>query len=116
MARFQNFLAEYEGIDASYSNDDDEMTETEQLLADIDINVETEDCEQFFTKFGKIDRAQIISVLNDQSVFYTVTKIDIFDESTEDSAFSYDDRYSAATFQGIMPDSGAAGVLTAGES
>src|SRR5271168_3747384 len=43
-------------------------------------------------------------------------KSDIFNEPKESSAFSFDDRYSANVFCGIMPDTGAADVSTAGES
>ena len=75
-----------------------------------------ENCDHFFTEYGKVDGAQIVSVLNDQSVFHAITKVDIFNEPKESSAFTFDDRYSATTFQGIMPDSGAAGISTAGKS
>ena len=98
MTRFQTFLVEYEGIDGPYDNDNDDLTEAEQLLADIDMTVEGEDCDQFFTKFGPIDGAQTVAVLNNQSVFHAVTKVDIFNELTEDSVYPYEGRYSATIF------------------
>ena len=65
MTRFQIFLVEYEGINKSYNNNNDDLIEAEQLLADIDMTVEGEDCDQFFTEFGPIDGAQIVAILND---------------------------------------------------
>ena len=49
-----------------------------------------------------------------------MTKEDIFQESRKqdsnsNSVFMNDNRYSSETFQGILPDTGAAGVSTAGE-
>ena len=62
------------------------------------MTVEGEDCDQFFTEFGLIDGIQTVTVLNDQSVFHAVIKVDIFNKSTEDSVYSYEDRYSATIF------------------
>ena len=56
VAFFQSFLAEYEGVDGPYDNDDD-ITETEQLLAEMSIDADNEDYGQFFTEFGEIDEA-----------------------------------------------------------
>jgi hypothetical protein len=49
-------------------------------------------------------------------MLYTIIKIDIVNKPKKVliSAFIFDSRYSGTTFQGIMPDSGAAGVSTAG--
>ena len=57
-----------------------------------------------------------MTILNNQSTLHAITKEDIFNkpiQQSESSVFSFEDRYSSNTFQGIMPDSGAAGVLTA---
>ena len=82
-------------MDGPYDNNDD-ITETEQLLAEMEIG--GEDYDHFFTEYGEIDGAQVVSVLNDQSAFHTITKIDVFNEPIEDSVFIFEDRYSAATF------------------
>jgi len=70
---------------------------------------------QYFTKYSKVDGIQTVAVLNNQSTLHSITKLDIFNELKESSAFSFDDRYSAYIFYGIIPDIGAAGVSTAGE-
>ncbi|KAI0991241.1 hypothetical protein K3495_g16946, partial [Podosphaera aphanis] len=59
----------------------------------------------------------MLAVLDDQSVHHTFTKEDKFQQILPQEpieAFTFDGRYSADQFQGIMPDTGAAGVSTAG--
>jgi hypothetical protein len=109
-AYFQSFLAQYEGVEDL----DSEINETEQLL--IDMEIEDYSSDQYFTEFGEVDGTQTVTILNDQSLFHSVTKSDIFNEPKKSSTFSFDDRYSANVFHGIMPDTGAAEVSTAGES
>jgi len=92
---------------------EDKINEAEQLLMDMEIEDYSSD--QYFTEFGKVDGIQTVAVLNDQSMLHSITKSDIFNEAKESSTFSFDDRYSANVFHGIMPDTGAAGVSTAGE-
>ena len=48
-------------------------------------------------------------------MFYSIIKLDIFNELKESSAFFFNDRYSVNVFHSIMPDTGAAGVSIAGE-
>ena len=48
-------------------------------------------------------------------MFHFITKSDIFNELKESSIFSFNDRYLANIFYGIMPDIRATGVSTAGE-
>ena len=62
-----------------------------------------------------------MAILNNQSTLYVVTKKDPFNTEVPVDiipkmplAFTFDNCYLLNTFQGIMPDSGAAGVLTAG--
>ena len=81
----------------------------------MDMEIEDYSSDQYFTEYGKVDGTQTVAVLNDQSTLHSITKLDIFNEPKESSAFSFDDRYSANVFYGIMPDTGAAGVSTAGE-
>ena len=56
-----------------------------------------------------------MAILNDQSIVYSFTKTDIFAKQSKNSLFTFKDRYSLGIFQGIIPDSGAVEVLTAGE-
>jgi hypothetical protein len=48
-------------------------------------------------------------------MFYFITKSDIFNEPKESFIFSFNNRYSANVFYGIMPDIRAAKVFIAGE-
>jgi len=48
-------------------------------------------------------------------MLYAITKSDIFNKLKKSSIFSFNNRYSANVFYGIMPDTGATGVFTAGE-
>jgi hypothetical protein len=82
----------------------------------MEMEIETEN---YLTELREIDGTQIVAILNDQSTLHVVTRKDPFDELAEAepneiSAFTFDNRYLSNTFQGIMPDSGAAGVSTAG--
>ena len=44
-------------------------------------------------------------------MFYFITKLDIFNELKESSAFSFNNRYSVNIFYSIILDPRAAGVL-----
>ena len=64
-----------------------------------------------------------MAILNDQSTLHVVTKKDPFDTEVPMDiiprmplAFTFDNCYLLNIFQGIMLDSGAAGVLTTGNS
>ena len=81
----------------------------------MDMEIENYSPNQYFTKYSEVDGTQTVAVLNDQSTLHSITKSDIFNEPKESSAFSFDDRYSANVFYGIMLDIGAAGVSTVGE-
>ena len=82
----------------------------------MDIEIEDYPSDQYITELGEVDGIQTVTALNNQSTLYSITKVDIFNEPKESSAFSFDERYSASVFHGIMLDTGAAGVSTAGES
>jgi hypothetical protein len=94
------------------------LTETEQLLADITID-EKHKNKRFFIEFGQIDRTEVVIALNNQSMLYIITKVDVFNKpkvntfskSLASSAFTLNNRYSDTIFQGIIPDSGTAGVF-----
>ncbi|KIM93291.1 hypothetical protein OIDMADRAFT_138097 [Oidiodendron maius Zn] len=109
MAYFQTFLIQYEGVEESL--EDEATTEAEQLLADMEI--EDIPYEHFLTELGEVKGLETVAILNNQSAMHLITRTDMF--RTENSAFTVSGRYSSDVFQGIMPDSGAAGVSTAGE-
>ena len=75
-----------------------------------------EEYNTYFTEFGEVNGTQTVAILNDQSAQHAITSEDIFKASLlqlpETLVFTFKDRYSSAVFQGIMPDSGAAGILT----
>lgn len=115
-AYFQSFLAQYEGLENLEDND---VNETEELLRTMEI--EDYPAEQYLTEFGNVEGTCTVAVLNDQSALHSITRSDIFNEPQTHKPqireiFSFDDRYSEQIFHGIMPDTGAAGVSTAGES
>ena len=48
-------------------------------------------------------------------MLYSIIKLDIFNKLKESSAFSFNNKYSANIFYGIMLDIRAAGVSIAGK-
>jgi hypothetical protein len=79
----------------------------------VDENKDFYDFDNYVTKLGEINRPETVAILNNYSVFHSLTKTDVFNLPAEPLAFTFDSRYSSETFQGIMPDSRAAGVSTA---
>ena len=73
----------------------------------------------FVSGWGRC-RDQIIGRSSEDrpSMIHSITGSDVFNEPTENTTdtFSFDDRYAVNSFQGIMPDTGAAGVSTAVEA
>jgi hypothetical protein len=116
---FQHFLLEWEGIETS---EGDTQHETEQLLMDMEMWHTTAnpiDMEIWHTTANPIelDEIKTLSILRDQAARHVITKEDVFHDPAPkeaSSVFTFNDRYSDEVFQGIMPDSGAAGVSTAG--
>jgi hypothetical protein len=81
----------------------------------VDKNKDFYDFDNYVTKLKEINRPETVAILNNYFVFHSLIKTDVFNLPTESSAFTFDSRYSSETFQGIMPNSGAAGVSTAGQ-
>jgi hypothetical protein len=79
----------------------------------VDKNKDFYDFDNYVTKLEEINRPKTVAILNNYSVFYSLTKTNIFNLPAEPSAFIFNSRYFSETFQGIMPDSRAAGVSTA---
>lgn len=110
-ARYQSFLADWEGVKGLTDRDDDEV---DRFLAETDPHIDDEldiPPEGFLTEFGPIDPKKAMSVLNNQSTLHAITKYRLGDNSV----FTIASRYSSLEFHGIMPDTGASGVSTAGE-
>jgi len=70
---------------------------------------------QYFTKYSEVDGIQTVTVLNNQSTLYSITKSDIFNKLKESSAFSFNNRYLANVFYGIILDTRAVGVSIVGK-
>ncbi|KAI0992585.1 hypothetical protein K3495_g15600, partial [Podosphaera aphanis] len=114
---YQNFLVYCEGIECWPETDP--IDEMEQLMAEIEMENQ-EEFENFFTEFGILNGTATIAILHDQSVLHAISQQNPFDPTVycnpreTNDVFTFNDRYSSDNFQGIMPDSGAAGVSTAG--
>ena len=48
-------------------------------------------------------------------MFYSIIKLNVFNELKESSIFSFNNKYSANVFYGIMLDTKTAGVFIVGE-
>jgi hypothetical protein len=70
---------------------------------------------QYLTELSEVDSIQTVIILNDQSTFYSIIKLDIFNKLKESSVFSFNNRYSANIFYSIILDTRAAGVFTVRE-
>ncbi|KAK1914231.1 hypothetical protein P3342_007477 [Pyrenophora teres f. teres] len=111
------FLAQFEGIDID--NDDDDGDTDEELNAFFN-NDQLDTKHQFLTAtYGTVDGETMVRNLNNTAALHAITKIDLYagnDIAKEAShLFTLDHRYGREQFQGIMPDTGAAGVSTAGK-
>lgn len=124
---YQAFLAEWEGVEGftHIENEVDQFLESWEN----EFDEHEHKNEQFLTEYGPVNPYQVIQHLNNQSAFHAVTRKDIFKnfKDNKSSSFSPDllnsawqqdntflSRYSDFKFQGIIPDTGAAGVSTAG--
>jgi hypothetical protein len=116
---YQTFLGQYEGLEGL----DEDNNEASQMLADMSIDDNVH--EGYLTELGEVDGLQTVSILNDQSAYHVFTKDNIFEQQKQvqqqqvdeqiTDVFTFDSRYSSDIFQGIMPDTGASGVSSAGE-
>jgi hypothetical protein len=74
----------------------------------------------YMTELGEINGIQTVFILNNHFVYYVFTRDDMFKLfSTHNplisSAFTFENCYFSYEFQGIMPDSRAAGISSASE-
>lgn len=75
-----------------------------------------EEKDSFFSEYGLVNEPKAIQVLNEESVRHAFSRQDQMRSSSyEGEAFVVEDRYLTEVFQGIMLDSGAAGISTAGK-
>jgi hypothetical protein len=73
---------------------------------------------QFLTTYGPINGKLITTIFNNITTAYGVTGFDPYETQAPKKLphfFIFASRYDGETFQGIMPDIGAAGIFTADE-
>lgn len=111
---YEAFLMSFEGIDID--DDDDDGNEDNK---DLDLYFQSYN-EQFLTSAcGAINGRIITTRLNNAATAHAATGNDPYGDNThkgETHLFTFYSRYGENTFQGIMPDTGAAGISTAGET
>ena len=81
----------------------------------MDIKIEDYSSNQYFTEYSEVNGIQTVTILNNQSILYFITKLDIFNELKESSAFSFNNRYLVNIFHNIIPDTGATEVSIIGK-
>jgi len=117
---YQAFLADVEGIEALEPLHEDGFS---QHFADASYDNQQSENRQWYTEHYFIDpikEENTVAILQDQAVFHAITGGEISKQlgqeqpKVQSTVFTLD-RYNADTFQGIMPDTGAAGVSTAGQ-
>jgi hypothetical protein len=84
------------------------------------LSIEEAPYKAYATELGEINGIQTVFILNDHFAYYVFTRDNMFKLSSThkppvSSAFTFDNRYSSYKFQGIMPDSRAARISSAGE-
>jgi hypothetical protein len=117
------FFAEFKGVNIG-------MEESESAFADNDDDVNAffdafnafftfyNIFQQFFTTCGPINGQITIILLDNAAAAHGITGIDFFKERKprkESHLFVFYNRYDGNIFQGIMPNTGAAGIFTTGE-
>jgi hypothetical protein len=89
----------------------EEVLEEEEEPEGLDFSDET-----FLTEYGEVNGPEAIELLADETTKHVLSRYDpmtLSDDKNE--SFIMNDRYSSKVFHGIIPDSGAAGISTAGK-
>jgi hypothetical protein len=113
------FLLGFEGLEIDGS-DDPEIPSSRTKVLDAhyyDSDTPTSENQQFLTTCGHIDGQLTTMKLNDVAAMHAITGVNPYNQEAKEQAhlFVFHSRYDGEIFQGIMPDTGAAGVSTAGE-
>ncbi|KAI0997435.1 hypothetical protein K3495_g10751 [Podosphaera aphanis] len=113
------FLVNYEGIDTEEDLDkDSDSKDFHAWLASTPDKSGSKQFDQFHTACGSINGRITTNLLNNQCVMHALTGTDPYDGKADGPShlFHFQSRYGSDVFQGIMPDTGAAGISTAGEN
>ena len=70
---------------------------------------------QYLTELGEVDSIQTVIILNNQSIFHFIIKLDIFNKPKKSSTFSFNNKYLVNVFYSIMPDTRATEISTVGK-
>jgi hypothetical protein len=68
------------------------------------MEIEVGETEEFYNlnnyviELKEINRPKTVAILNDHSVFYSLTKTDVFNLPAKPSVFTFNSRYSSETF------------------
>ncbi|KAI0997262.1 hypothetical protein K3495_g10925 [Podosphaera aphanis] len=113
------FLVNYEGIDTEeYLDKDLDSKDFHAWLASTPDKSSSKQSDQFHTACGSINGRITTNLLNNQCVMHALTGTDPYDGKADgpSTLFYFPSRYDSDVFQGIMPDTGAAGISTAGKN
>jgi hypothetical protein len=64
----------------------------------VDENEDFYDFDNYVTELGEINGPETVAILNDYSVFHSLTKTNVFNLLAEPSAFTFNSRYFSETF------------------
>jgi hypothetical protein len=64
----------------------------------VDENKDLYDFNNYVTELEEINRLETVAILNNYSVFYSLTKTNIFNLSAEPLTFTFNSWYSSETF------------------
>lgn len=108
---YEIFLAGFEGIHIG----DDESSDRDENN-DLDAYYAGHDDQFYTTTCGNISGQLATTTLNNAATTHAITGADPYKGTAKEEThmFTFDSRYGENVFQGIMPDTGAAGISTAG--
>jgi hypothetical protein len=112
VAYYQSFLAEWEGVEGlDQERKEDEVDQFLAEMAEEQLRgFEDSDEVWLTTDLGDINGPNTIATLSNSSLDHALTGIDQYNSEAPELV-----RYSDHRFEGIIPDTGAAGVSTVGE-
>ena len=74
---YQSFLSQFKSVKGLIDNG---LSETKQLFMEMELGEEEEGIyKNYIIELGEVNRPNIVAILNDYFVFYSLTKTDIFD-------------------------------------
>ncbi|EAQ83592.1 hypothetical protein CHGG_09996 [Chaetomium globosum CBS 148.51] len=118
IAAFAQFIYWHEGSELEADYEDNPVSQFFQKYDDHDddtIDNRGKFHSTFFNDSAPADAIQVTTLLANAATHHFLTKEDPFQEQDPSETYTAEGRYSATTFRGIMPDSGAAQFSTAGQ-